>query len=72
MINSLQSALASAERTFEMLDEEEEIPDPEHPAVAGTLQGQRGLRARQLWLQPRPPADAGHQFLPPGQGRRSP
>ena len=27
MINSLQSALASAERTFELLDEEEQIPD---------------------------------------------
>ncbi len=28
MINSLQSAFASAERTFEFLDEKEEIPDP--------------------------------------------
>ncbi len=28
MINSLQSAFASAKRTFELLDEEEEIPDP--------------------------------------------
>ena len=27
MINSLQSAIASAERTFELLDEEEEVPD---------------------------------------------
>lgn len=27
MINSLQSALASAERTFEFLDDEEEVPD---------------------------------------------
>ena len=33
MINSLQAALASAERTFELLDEEEEIPDPASPAV---------------------------------------
>ena len=32
MINSLQSALASAKRTFELLDDEEEIPDPEAPA----------------------------------------
>ena len=39
MINSLQSALASAERTFEMLDEEEEIPDPEHPAVVEHSKG---------------------------------
>ena len=33
MINSLQSAFASAKRTFELLDEEEEIPDPASPAV---------------------------------------
>lgn len=32
MINSLQSALASVERVYELLDEEEIIPDPEHPA----------------------------------------
>lgn len=31
MINSLQSALASAERTFEFLDGEEEIPDTQGP-----------------------------------------
>ena len=33
MINSLQAALASAERTFALLDEEGEIPDPASPAV---------------------------------------
>ncbi len=33
MINSMQSALASAERTFAMLDEPEETPDPAHPNV---------------------------------------
>ncbi|RYQ10515.1 multidrug ABC transporter ATP-binding protein [Bifidobacterium pseudolongum subsp. globosum] len=33
MINSTQSALASAERTFAMLDEPEETPDPAHPNV---------------------------------------
>ena len=32
MINSLQSALASAKRTFQLLDEEEERPDPQRPA----------------------------------------
>lgn len=36
MINSLQSALASAERTFELLDEEEERPDPQ-PADAAKV-----------------------------------
>ncbi len=39
MINSLQSALASAERTFELLDEEEEVPDKEKPAVIDRAEG---------------------------------
>ncbi|MEE1296730.1 MAG: ABC transporter ATP-binding protein [Bifidobacterium sp.] len=33
MVNSLQSALASAERTFALLDEPEQTPDPEHPSL---------------------------------------
>ncbi|WP_206432066.1 ABC transporter ATP-binding protein [Bifidobacterium dolichotidis] len=33
MINSLQSSLASAERTFELLDLPEESKDPEHPEL---------------------------------------
>ena len=39
MINSLQSAFASAKRTFELLDEEEEIPDPASPAVVESAVG---------------------------------
>ena len=39
MINSLQSALASAKRTFELLDAEEEIPDPLNPAVLEHAKG---------------------------------
>ena len=39
MINSLQSALASARRTFELLDEEEEIPDSSEPAVLKQAKG---------------------------------
>ena len=39
MINSLQSALASAERTFEFLDDEEEVPDTDHPAVLERAHG---------------------------------
>ncbi len=39
MINSLQSALASAKRTFELLDDEEEIPDPTVPAVLEHAKG---------------------------------
>lgn len=40
MINSLQSALASAERTFEFLDGEEEVPDTAHPAVLERARGE--------------------------------
>ncbi|MTD14564.1 ATP-binding cassette domain-containing protein [Nakamurella sp. YIM 132087] len=37
MANVLQSGVASAERVFELLDEPEQTPDPEHPAaVTGT------------------------------------
>lgn len=39
MINSLQSALASAKRIFELLDEEEEIPDPIRPALLKRAEG---------------------------------
>ena len=39
MINSLQSALASAERTFEFLDGEEEVPDSSSPAVIERAEG---------------------------------
>lgn len=42
MINSLQSALASAERTFELLDEEEERPDPGEDAAAQVPEPVRG------------------------------
>ena len=39
MINSLQSAIASAERTFELLDEVEEIPDKEVTADLERAEG---------------------------------
>ena len=39
MINSLQAALASANRTFELLDETEEIPDPTQPEVLERAKG---------------------------------
>lgn len=40
MVNSLQSALASAKRTFELLDEEEEIPDPAVPLELERAKGE--------------------------------
>lgn len=39
MINSLQSALASAERTFALLDHEEEVQDTSHPAPLTQAEG---------------------------------
>ena len=39
MINSLQSALASAERTFEFLDDEEEVPDTSTPVNIDRAEG---------------------------------
>ena len=44
MINSLQSALASAKRTFELLDDEGEIPDPQAPAVLEHAKGNTPLQ----------------------------
>ena len=39
MINSLQSALVSAERTFEFLDDEEEVPDTATPVNLDRAEG---------------------------------
>ena len=39
MINTIQSALASAERTFELLDSEEEIADTKTPVVLNRAKG---------------------------------
>lgn len=40
MINSLQSALASAERTFEFIDAEEEVCDTNKPVVLKNVRGE--------------------------------
>lgn len=40
MINSLQSALASARRTFEFLDGEEEVPDTKNPSTLYGVSGE--------------------------------
>jgi ATP-binding cassette subfamily B protein len=39
IVNVLQSAVASAERVFELLDEAEEVPDPVSPRVLGRARG---------------------------------
>ena len=70
MINSLQSALASAERTFELLDEEEERPDPQ-PADAAKIaeepvQGRVVFNHVRFGYDPQRPLTSW-----PSQGRRS-
>jgi len=39
IMNVLQSTVASAERVFELLDEEEEVPDVENPVVLENVKG---------------------------------
>ena len=52
MINSLQSAFASAKRTFELLDEEEERPDPALPARVEHPQGAISFRHVSFGYEP--------------------
>ena len=67
MINSLQSALASAERAFEFLDGEEEIPDTQGPKEPVRARGEIAFEHvsfgyfpdKQAWLRGLLPA-----FLP--------
>lgn len=56
MINSMQSALASAERTFALLDEPEETPDPAHPTqVAEPVRGRVEFRHVRFGYDPAKP-----------------
>jgi ATP-binding cassette subfamily B protein len=43
IMNTLQSTVASAERVFELLDESEEEPEDERPAVLSTTEGHISL-----------------------------
>ncbi len=52
IINSLQAALASAERTFEMLDEEEERPDTPYPVILREPKGQISFQHVSFGYQP--------------------
>lgn len=42
--NTIQSAIAAAERVFEVLDEEEEIPNPEAPKIIETPRGDVSIK----------------------------
>lgn len=52
MINSLQSALASVERIYEMLDEEEISAEPERPDVVENAKGEVEFQSVQFGYSP--------------------
>ena len=54
MMNLLQSGVASAERVFELLDADEQVPDATGAAApVGDRHGEVALRARVVLLRPR-------------------
>jgi len=55
IMNTLQSTVASAERVFELLDEEEEEPDDEHPEILASTAGHIGLRGVSFRYLPQAP-----------------
>jgi len=78
--NVLQSAVASAERVFELLDEAEEIPDPVTPRVLSNTRGAVAFEDVSFRYEPDKPliddlslvADAGHTIAivgPTGAGK---
>lgn len=64
VINSMQSALASAERVYRLLDAPEERPTPPCPS-GWTGPGAGGVPPRVLRLHPGPAADEGHLLCRP-------
>jgi ATP-binding cassette subfamily B multidrug efflux pump len=78
--NVLQSAVASAERVFELLDEPEEIPDPVAPRILADTRGAVAFEDVSFRYEPDKPlidnldlvADAGHMIAivgPTGAGK---
>jgi ATP-binding cassette subfamily B protein len=55
MANLLQSGVASAERVFELLDAEEQVPDPAVPAVPSTRRGRVVFEHASFRYQPDEP-----------------
>ena len=72
MINVFQSGIASAERVFELLDAEEEIPDDRRRAARRRGPGPGRVRGRLVLLQPRPPAHRRPRRWWPSRARPSP
>jgi ATP-binding cassette, subfamily B, multidrug efflux pump len=50
MFNTIQAALAGAERVFEIIDQQPETPDPADALPLDRIAGPRAVRARALWL----------------------
>ena len=48
--NVIQSTIASAERVFELLDEQEEVPEAVDAQVIELAEGRGAVRARALWV----------------------
>ena len=75
IMNVLQSAAASAERVFELLDEAEEEPDTAAPVELAHTRGHITMRARLVPLPARDSADRGPQprrgARPDGRHRRA-
>ncbi|WP_280445045.1 ABC transporter ATP-binding protein [Nocardia brasiliensis] len=80
MANLLQSGVASAERIFEILDAEEESPDPEHPDVRPVDRGEVEFEGISFRYEPEKPvierlsliAEPGHVIAivgPTGAGK---
>jgi ATP-binding cassette subfamily B protein len=55
IMNIMQSAAASAERVFELIDEQEEIPDPLAPRAPERIEGRIGLRDVSFRYEPEKP-----------------
>jgi ATP-binding cassette subfamily B protein len=66
--NVVQSAVASAERVFELLDEPEEIPDPVAPASVGAVAGRVAFEGVSFRYEPEVPLFEGLDLVvEPGQ-----
>ena len=66
--NVLQSAVASAERVFELLDEAEEVPDPAVPVRVAAVQGQVVLDDVSFRYEPdKPLIEHLSLVVPPGE-----
>ena len=74
MSNVLQSGVASAERVFELLDAEEQVPENTAAVTPDETARARGVRARVVPLRPRRAADRGpvarRAARPVGRDRR--